>query len=80
LLKQLFWRQNKYAVNNAQYMCGHKVSESRNQSTETITPMPQFESPKQAEFIPQVDTVQPDLGAGSFEYDFPNNEGFIACN
>lgn len=42
--------------------------------------MPQFESPKQAEFIPQVDTVQPDLGAGSFEYDFPNNEGFIACN
>jgi hypothetical protein len=39
LLKQLFWKQNRYAVNNNQY--AQENSEARDGSQEKTTPIPQ---------------------------------------
>ncbi|TVY43388.1 hypothetical protein LSUB1_G003338 [Lachnellula subtilissima] len=41
LLKQLFWKQNRYSFNNSQY--GHKGSETRGQSREETTPVRQID-------------------------------------
>ncbi|PMD36850.1 hypothetical protein L207DRAFT_569010 [Hyaloscypha variabilis F] len=41
LLKQLFWKQNRYAFNNTHY--GHKDSEPRDQSRESTTPARQMD-------------------------------------
>jgi hypothetical protein len=41
LLKQLFWKQNRYAFNNTQY--GHKDSEPRDQSRDSTTPARQVD-------------------------------------
>jgi hypothetical protein len=37
LLKQLFWKQNRYAFNNAQY--GHKGTESKDESRAGTRPI-----------------------------------------
>jgi hypothetical protein len=39
LLKQLFWKQNRYAANNNTY--GHKASDSKEGSQDVTTPIPQ---------------------------------------
>jgi hypothetical protein len=45
LLKQLFWKQNRYAANNNAY--AHKVNESRDASHDKTTPVnPTVPSPK----------------------------------
>lgn len=77
LLKQLFWKQNRYAFNNSQY--GHKESEPRDQSREETTPIRQINSTTHVDPPVQVVSAQVDLGSRQYVPESipgPCNTGF----
>jgi len=64
LLKQLFWKQNRYAFNNSQY--GHKESEPRDHSREKTTPIRQINSATHVDQPVQVVSAQAHSGSKQY--------------
>ncbi|KAF4626424.1 hypothetical protein G7Y89_g11735 [Cudoniella acicularis] len=71
LLKQLFWKQNRYAFNNSQY--GHKEPEPRGQSREKTTPVRQINPVIHGASPASVPSARADAGSVQAKSKSPKN-------